>query len=96
VAARGKPSGRLVTYVSYSPSFETPDEGATNGRLTGIQAVRSQAQPSAAGPSLSLAMSLTTILTTIRVWLPKGRILRKIGRLGRSWTRCRSPGVKEP
>jgi hypothetical protein len=41
--------------------------GATNGRLTGIQSVRSQAQPSAAGPSLSLAMSLTTILTTIRV-----------------------------
>jgi hypothetical protein len=37
VAARGMPSGRLVTYVPYSPSFETPDEGATNGRLTGIE-----------------------------------------------------------
>jgi hypothetical protein len=65
VAARGKPSGRLVTYVPYSPSFETPDEGATNGRLTGIESVGSQAQPSAAGPSLSLAMGLTTILTAI-------------------------------
>ena len=27
---------RLVTYVPYSPSFETPDEDATNGRLTGL------------------------------------------------------------
>jgi hypothetical protein len=41
----GKPSGRLVTYVPYSPSFETPDEGATNGRLTEIRSVKSQAQP---------------------------------------------------
>ena len=63
--ARRRPSGRLVTYVPYSPSFETPDRtwGATNGRLTGIESVRSQAKPSAAGPSLSLAMGLTTILT---------------------------------
>jgi hypothetical protein len=30
----------LVTDVPYSPAFETPDEGATNGRLTGIQSVR--------------------------------------------------------
>lgn len=36
----GQPSGRLVTDVPYSPAFETPDEGATNGRLTGIQSVR--------------------------------------------------------
>jgi hypothetical protein len=65
VAARRRPSGRLVTYVPYSPSSETPDEGGTNGRLTGIESVRSQAKPSAAGPSLSLAMGLTTILTAI-------------------------------
>ena len=44
MAARGKPSGRLVTYVPYSPSSETPDEGATNGRLTGIESVRSQVE----------------------------------------------------
>jgi hypothetical protein len=59
VTARAKPNGRSVTSVPYSLSFERPDEGATNGRLTEIQAVRSQAQPGAAGPSLSLAMGLT-------------------------------------
>ena len=29
-----------MTYVPYDPSLETPDEGTTNGRLTGIQSVR--------------------------------------------------------
>jgi hypothetical protein len=33
---QGKPSGRWVTYVPYDPSFEMPDEGGFNGRLTGI------------------------------------------------------------
>jgi hypothetical protein len=28
-----------MTYVPYDPSLETPDEGRTNGRLTGIQSV---------------------------------------------------------
>jgi hypothetical protein len=45
-----------VTYVRYSPSSKTPDEGAPNGRLRGNQSVRSQAQPSAAGrPSPSFS-----------------------------------------
>jgi len=61
----GEPSRRLVTYVPDSPSFETPDEGATDGPLTGIESVRSQAQSSAAGLSLSLAMGVTTILLAI-------------------------------
>ena len=33
--AAGKPSGRWVTYVPYDPSFEMPDEGGPNERLTG-------------------------------------------------------------
>jgi hypothetical protein len=33
--ARGTPSRRQVTHVSYDPSFEMPDEGGPNERLTG-------------------------------------------------------------
>jgi len=33
--ARGTPSWRQVTYVLYDPSFEMPDEGGPNERLTG-------------------------------------------------------------
>jgi hypothetical protein len=33
--ARGTPSRRQVTHVPYDPSFEMPDEGGPNERLTG-------------------------------------------------------------
>jgi hypothetical protein len=33
--ARGTPSRRQVTYVPYALSFEMPDEGGPNERLTG-------------------------------------------------------------
>ena len=52
MAARGKPSGRLVTYVPYSPSFETPDEGATNGRLTGIESCKESSPAECGFPRL--------------------------------------------
>jgi hypothetical protein len=38
-----------ITHVPYDPSVETPDEGGTNGRLTGLNPYASQGQPSAAG-----------------------------------------------
>ena len=44
----GKLGGRWVTYVPYNPSLEMPDEGMTNGRLTGIQSNRSSWRPPAA------------------------------------------------
>jgi hypothetical protein len=48
-----KPSGRWVTYVPYDPSFEMPDEGGFNGRLSGIQSVRESSPAECSWPFLS-------------------------------------------
>jgi hypothetical protein len=47
--ARGTPSRRQVTHFPYDPSFEMPDEGGPNERLTGTPSQASHAQPSTAG-----------------------------------------------
>ena len=60
--AGGQPSGRTVTYVPHDPSFERPDEGGPNGRLTGNSFPMLSAQPSTAGRFQAGALSLLSSL----------------------------------
>jgi hypothetical protein len=80
--ARGTPSRRQVTYVPYDPSFEMPDEGGPNERLTGdsiprrvtpIQlAVSKPAQsPGRGEPSDSLFVPVTLTHSNLRRRKPR-------------------------
>ena len=51
-----------MTYVPYDPSFERPDEGGPNGRLTGNSFPMLSAQPSTAGRFQAGALSLLSSL----------------------------------